>query len=50
MEIHVTPSYWNNRYLEENTTWDLGQVSPPLKNYIDQLENKAVSILIPGCL
>ncbi len=41
--------YWNNRYLENTTGWDLGEASPPLKVYIDQLKNKSIRILIPGC-
>lgn len=41
--------YWENRYAEHQTGWDLGQCSPPLQAYIDQLENKELSILIPGC-
>ena len=41
--------YWNNRYINNETGWDLRQVSPPLKAYFDQLENKNSSILIPGC-
>ncbi|MBV7533417.1 methyltransferase domain-containing protein [Chitinophaga sp. sic0106] len=40
--------YWNNRYLNNETGWDMGMVSPPLKAYIDQLENKDLRILIPG--
>ena len=42
-------NYWSNRYLTGTAAWDLGQVSPPLKNYIDQLAYKAIRILIPGC-
>ncbi|HET8962929.1 MAG TPA: methyltransferase domain-containing protein [Chitinophagales bacterium] len=42
-------NFWNQRYLSDNTGWDLGEVSPPLKTFIDQLENKAIKILIPGC-
>ncbi len=30
------------------TGWDLGAVSPPIKAYIDQLNDKNISILIPG--
>jgi SAM-dependent methyltransferase len=41
--------YWNNQYLSGTTNWDLGEVSPPLKQYFDQLTNKSISILIPGC-
>ena len=40
--------YWNNRYLSGETGWDLGEVSPPLKHYFDQLNNKDLTILIPG--
>ena len=29
--------------------WDLGEVSPPIKSYIDTLEDKNIRILIPGC-
>lgn len=43
------PSFWDNCYLENHTGWDLSAVSPPLKNYIDRLSNKDISILIPGC-
>jgi SAM-dependent methyltransferase len=42
-------NYWNNRYLQQQTGWDLQQASLPLKKYIDQLVDKTISILIPGC-
>lgn len=40
--------FWDNKYLNDSTGWDLGCVSPPLKAYIDQLSDKNSSILIPG--
>ena len=40
--------YWSNRYEESRTGWDIGYPSTPLKEYIDQLENKDLKILIPG--
>ncbi len=40
--------YWNNRYREGKTGWNLNEVSPPLKAYIDQLMDKKLKILIPG--
>lgn len=40
--------YWDNRYLEGETGWDVGSVSGPLKDYIDQLEDRSVKILVPG--
>ncbi len=42
-------NYWSTRYSNEQTGWDLGRISPPLKAYFDQLTNKQLSILIPGC-
>ena len=42
-------SYWDERYQEDNTPWDMKAPSPPLKNYIDTIENKNAAILIPGC-
>lgn len=41
-------AYWNARYERGETNWDLGEVSPPIKNYIDQLPNKHLRVLIPG--
>lgn len=49
MEQQLDENYWNNRYLIQETGWDLRQVSPPLQAYINQLENKNIAILIPGC-
>jgi hypothetical protein len=41
-------NYWDIRYQAEQTGWDIGYVSTPLKEYIDQLDNKGQKILIPG--
>ncbi|HVS98259.1 MAG TPA: methyltransferase [Puia sp.] len=43
------PAYWDERYLQGHTGWDMGQVSPPLRAYFDQLTDKRLRILIPGC-
>jgi len=40
--------YWSQRYEENQTGWDIGFPSTPLKEYISQLENKELKILIPG--
>jgi thiopurine S-methyltransferase len=45
---HETKNYWTNRYKEDKIGWDIGFVSTPLKMYFDQLEDKTISILIPG--
>jgi methyl halide transferase len=42
-------NYWDNQYQANTTGWDLAEVSPPIKSYIDTLENKNIPILIPGC-
>ena len=41
--------YWSNRHEQNATGWDIGYVSTPIKEYIDQLTDKNMSILIPGC-
>jgi SAM-dependent methyltransferase len=48
-DVILSAAFWNNKYKANTTGWDLGQVSPPLKLYIDQLTNKNLRILIPGC-
>jgi methyl halide transferase len=40
--------FWEDKYQNNATGWDLGNVSPPLKAYFDQLKNKNIRILIPG--
>lgn len=48
-EKRLDQEYWNTQYNTNATGWDLGEVSPPIKEYIDTLKNKDISILIPGC-
>lgn len=45
----LNAEYWSNRYDNGTSFWDLGEVSPPIKDYIDQLSDKSIRILIPGC-
>lgn len=42
--------FWQQRYETGSIQWDMGQVSPPLKAYIDQLPESAKdqAILVPG--
>lgn len=44
----LNASYWDDRYKQNDQPWDLGEVSPPIKSYIDQLTDKSIKILIPG--
>ena len=45
---NLDKTFWNSKYENNLTGWDLGMISPPIKEYIDQIENKALRILIPG--
>jgi hypothetical protein len=44
----LNKEYWENRYESATTNWDIGEISTPLKEYIDQLKDKNSRILIPG--
>ncbi len=46
---NLDAQYWSKRYEEGRSHWDVGAITPPLKEYVDQLTNKQASILIPGC-
>tara|TARA_B100000683_G_scaffold64002_1_gene62437 strand:- start:291 stop:875 length:585 start_codon:yes stop_codon:yes gene_type:complete len=47
--ILLNKKYWNNKYVESQTGWDVGEITTPLKEYFEQLDNKKNKILIPGC-
>lgn len=47
--MNLDSNSWNLRYLQDNTGWDVGEITTPLKDYFDQLGNKDIRILIPGC-
>ena len=49
LATELNDGYWENRYITANIGWDLKAVSPPIKAYIQQLTNKNIAILIPGC-
>ncbi len=48
MIADLNSSYWQARYENNHLGWDIGYVSTPLKEYIDQLIDKRQRILIPG--
>ncbi|WP_315822136.1 hypothetical protein [Paraflavitalea speifideaquila] len=48
-DLPLNADYWDNRYQHQQTGWDIGYVSTPIKDYIDQLIHKDLAILIPGC-
>lgn len=46
--MNLNKDFWENRYQTDDTGWDVGKITTPLKEYIDQIENKDIKILIPG--
>lgn len=45
---NLNKEFWENRYITNEIGWDVGTITTPLKDYIDQIENKNLKILIPG--
>lgn len=46
--MYFDKDYWEEKFANNETGWDIGCVSNPLKEYFDQLSNKNLKILIPG--
>jgi hypothetical protein len=42
-------SYWTGKYEQQLLGWDTGSITTPIKEYIDQLDNKELRIFVPGC-
>lgn len=51
MENNLTldSNFWDSRYKNNDTGWDIGSISSPLKHYFDQLTEESLKIIIPGC-
>jgi methyl halide transferase len=50
MEIPaLDQQYWNERWKQGDTRWDIGHASSPLVAFFETLQDKEISILIPGC-
>lgn len=45
---NLDQDYWQDRYVDGETGWDIGSPSTPLKTYFDQLTDKDLKILVPG--
>lgn len=43
-----TQEFWQKRWLESKTGWDIGYAAPPITEFIDTLTDKNLNILIPG--
>ncbi|MCH7396592.1 TPMT family class I SAM-dependent methyltransferase [Belliella sp. DSM 107340] len=48
MNLSLDEQYWTSRYLQNQIGWDVGQATFPIKQYLDQIENKDLKVLIPG--
>jgi len=46
--MFLDENYWTDRYRLGRTGWDIGFASPPILQYLDQIENKELALLIPG--
>ncbi len=47
--MELNESYWTERYLSDNTGWDIGYPAPAIIQYVEQIRNRHIKILIPGC-
>lgn len=47
-KMMLTKEYWKKRYHHNETGWDVGEITRPLKEYFDQLTDKNCKILLPG--
>lgn len=46
--IFLSSDYWSSRYINGKSGWDVGHITPPIKEYADSITDKTISILIPG--
>lgn len=44
----MNEKYWTQRYLEDNTPWDMGNAAPPLTGFLQGFYHRQQPILIPG--
>ena len=48
MSNQLNKEYWNLRYLNQQTAWDIGFPSPPIVKWFDKQKNLDLKILVPG--
>lgn len=41
--------FWNERWLSNETQWDIGYPAPAIVDFINKIDDKSIRILIPGC-
>ncbi|WP_164112508.1 MULTISPECIES: methyltransferase domain-containing protein [Sphingobacterium] len=47
--IELDAFYWERRWKDKQTRWDIGYASPAIVRYAENYSNKDAAILIPGC-
>jgi SAM-dependent methyltransferase len=45
----LNKDYWQSRYDNQQTGWDTGSSTLPIKKYVDGITDPQARILIPGC-
>ncbi len=48
MSNSLDERYWSDRYQKQLIGWDVGQSTPPIQQYLDQISDKSIKVLIPG--
>ncbi len=48
MAENLDLAFWDDRWQNAETGWDIGTVAPIMRSYIDHISDKSASILIPG--
>lgn len=48
MTFDLDENFWTRRYQDGHTGWDIGSVSTPIDQYLCQIENKNIEVLVPG--
>ena len=47
--MELNDKFWNERWLNDDTQWDLGYPAPAIVDFVNTLPDKSMHILIPGC-
>jgi SAM-dependent methyltransferase len=47
--MKLDASYWQDRWENSNTPWDIGYASPAIIQFVESKVSKDAKILIPGC-
>lgn len=48
MKKNLNKEFWSARYQTNQAKWNAGAVTTPIKEFVDQLTDKSIRILIPG--